>query len=406
MKIPLEGLEKQRQEFFENFERETIQQILNTYKLHELDANQISALEMEAKKAVKAARDKVEKQLPTKYENPNFFLIMSSLADDLASIIPYFSDVIPEFPAYTFGTLPTGHFNARTIEYEQTGFLILFENEIFDFCHALAKIIALCMERESGDATGAARFRNTYMIQVLEGGTSVTYLFSLKPEKITKTVKENKRMVGLFAEMVLSYLLLGRLTKLYPYRPEMPYTLLVSSLTRSMEVFLLSHEYGHLVNKDLTEDPSGRLRKRKSQFGRISATEIEYLQDIEKDADAVGYSCAIGSFKKAGGDLALGYVGADIVFTAFHLMKRAAYFLKYGKEPTNYDLYPSSSHPNPIDRRDEMRFLITTQHEEGGRMVELGIEIENIFRSLWDELLPSLTEAHKKGFAVSPKWIS
>lgn len=320
----------------------------------------------------------VDQQLATpvsKYEEPGDVGMLHMLAEDLENAARRFDMPVPVRPL--LGTLPTGQVNAMTVLVPGTEeHIVLFEREMLLFAHLSAKAIAEAVP----------------VIRHDDGSTEFSYDDGL----MRQTLAENPVVIRRFHEVTEAYLLTGRPGNAPQYFQEKPHSDLSTALRGGMELFVLGHEYGHIMREHLG---------RRQPIGLVNdagATEISYDWQQEFEADLVGGELMIAAQRLSGYDVTMSYLGADFYFTMMDVLKRGLGLLRYGDE----DRTTHTTHPPSSDRRDRLRAMMlrSAPPEIGEPAMERGIRVQYLVELLWDQVRPVLYDAHRSGARPLANW--
>ena len=133
-----------------------------------------------------------------------------------------------------FGTLPTGRVNGIVISVPQSKyFIILIEEGLFGFANLASKAITRAFPLKKSDKEGYATF-------------------STEDADWMEEIDSNPDRAEKFAELLFAYLIGGDPHRSTPYLPEPQYDNLASAMRSAMELFVVGHEYGHIVSGHLS----------------------------------------------------------------------------------------------------------------------------------------------------------
>jgi hypothetical protein len=118
---------------------------------------------------------------------------------------------------------------------------------------------------------------------------------SLDAERVAARVANHPDVFERFADVKLSYVIDGNPAKAKQVYPEADYFVAAASLTHSMELFVLGHEYGHLVHGHLD---GSRVEVAAALPNAIDAKPIEYSWEQEYEADDVGLVLCIATMNE------------------------------------------------------------------------------------------------------------
>jgi len=332
--------------------------------------------------------------IPTKYENRIEYSLILEISRDIEEAIPALKlthddtkkistlqELSMNIVTPSFGTLPSGDVNAQTIPCDD-GYLIVFESELFYFCHLISKIIAHSFPFE-------------------KNGNNV--ILVLKEDEILNRLESNKEILKHFGELIIGCLIGGRPRAAPRYSLEMPYSDIASVLTQAMERFVMGHEYSHIL-----------LRHNPIKNGQINLTDIKNVYNKmfswpqEYEADYLGLQLMFKAMEKVeNANIAFDYCAVEIFFLSFEIMKRAISIMKRG----NDDFYwkegvedgPVGTHPPFEYRRGLTRSLMSKKYGEDS--VKLSKLVELIIVNLWANTKPYVESMREQGFTLHPKWL-
>jgi hypothetical protein len=198
---------------------------------------------------------------PTKIGNPAYHSILRSLAEHVEKAAAGLGHEVPE--AVTFGILPTGRANGLACQVPAGGLIIAIDDGFFNLLYSLAKTIALFYEVTTSNGWEA----------------------SLAEKDIVHAVQTNEEANRRWLEVLVATFVYGY-PNLAPPRPlvdgRAPF---VELLTTSVELFIVAHEYGHLVLGHLARDRTTLERK---LSGGVEVEGFDIAREEELEADRVG----------------------------------------------------------------------------------------------------------------------
>jgi hypothetical protein len=317
-------------------------------------------------------KDLVSKmEAPTRFEDPVRYSIILNLKTEIEEVAKDLSIPIPT--ELVVGTLPSGRVNAMAIKVPSSDdFVVLFESELFTFANLLSKVVAKAMPF-TGVEKGMLRF-STDLDRPLDSD-----------------------VLRRFQEVLFAYLLHGRPSAAPPYIIDGPYIGLAGYLRHSMELFVLGHEYGHIIGKHFSTD-----QKTSFFLGGAEVNEIVYNWQQELEADALGTQLMLKAMLKRGMDLSLSFWGADFFFSCIEIVERGISIIRTGEENDR----PLTSHPPPEVRRDALRKVLKNSLSEDlvDGPIKLGMTLEEIIESLWEKTRPTLRQYYENNQKLAPIW--
>ena len=318
-------------------------------------------------------------EVPTPYEDAGGYFILSELRREVEQSIRDLGLPLPAPPA--FGSLPTGQVNALTIAVPRSDeHVILFEDELFTFALLFSKAVVRAFP-----STGQAD---------ADGNVG----FTLEPAAVQQRVRDDPSVLDRFADVVLAYALTGNPSRAEQYWPEADYGRLAELARESMELFVLGHEYGHIIAGHLG-DASVERRMLPAQ----SVDEVSYAWGQEFEADYIGVALGVRSMNRSKGvDASLSFWGADLFFSALDVMDRCTSLLRHGDE----GVQTLGSHPPSAERRQGVRLYLSRLlgDEASAGAIQLAEMVEQAVETLWTELRPYVRRLHEAGRRPAPAW--
>ncbi|WP_080062641.1 hypothetical protein [Ruminiclostridium hungatei] len=305
--------------------------------------------------------------IPTDYEDPFCYRIMKDIEQEIFEAAGELGIKIPD-KRPVIGTLPTHRVNAGVIPVPDCEELIIaFESQIFNFANLASKVAARALS--------------------IKNSTSEQLQFSVDIEDIKKNLEQNPEIAGRFRELIIAYFIDGYTGYAPQYFLDGNYLGIASILRHSFELFVMGHEYGHIVCGHL-DDSSKRVR---NMLGEIEYDEIQFDDwEQEIEADNIGTSLMLHVMRKGGYDLSLSYMGVDFFFSIMDIVENGFSLMLTGEET----IIPSDSHPPSVLRREVVRQSIrnSVPEEEAESAIFLGTQIEQILKILWDKTKGVLLE--------------
>lgn len=318
--------------------------------------------------------------LPTRFEEPGGFRLISSLIDGIEDVLTKNSVELPARPR--FGTLATGRVNAMTVAVPGGGYLVLLERELIHFANLVSKALALAFPTSGTDEAGRVGF-------------------STHPDQVAEHLDADPSAVDRFTETVLAYVLTGAPGAAEPYILDTTHYQSLTGLFRdSMEFFVVGHEYGHLLAGHLA---SAHRQAAALAADGIEAEEVEFAWRQEFEADVIGAQLgAAAMMAKNGQDLSFGFCGFEVFFGSLEVMDRAVSLMQFGDESARV----LGTHPPNADRRRLLREFVkeVLGEEESVGPLGLGQMIESAFDTLWQRASGRLLKLHRAGYRPAPMW--
>ena len=305
-------------------------------------------------------------QPPTPYEDPNLYAVLLEMSDSIEAALT--SRGFPTPPRLLLGTLPTGTLNALTFPVLRTKeHIIIFERGLFDFAFQMSKIAAVVFPA----------------IDPMRGSFSAEV-------NVERGVEAHPEILEQLNRVLHAYLVLGDPRRIPSYKIDNSRVMTAVLLLRSMELFALGHEYGHIVARhgdNLGPNPS-------------PDASVRYSWDGEYGADRVGLSLM---HSVMGGPLVLTFWGAVNFFVCLEVFDRCRSILTTGA----FDPKATSpTHPPNLARGQQLRTVI--REDRAGAETEKAIKLANQLDSFWSRMWqiaePQWLAMHKKGVRPSVIW--
>lgn len=364
------GLEPVKAESYFSFDE---QFILNFYK--ELGPKNDQSFE-EFKERLFEEQRELQELTPTKFEDPNWYGLVHGMALKIEQVVKSLGYEFKSKPL--FGTIPTGRVNGMALKIPNSSYCaILIEDGLFGFANLMCKAVARVFPFIKTD--------NGMM-------TFSTDEAAWKSELNSSDVIKDR-----FFDALFSYLVGGHPHMAEPYLPERNYDSFTSLLRDSMELFILCHEYGHIISGHLDSDG------KKSMIAGVEDEEVFLSWSEEIEADVRGLELFLNVRANDGYDLALSFMGADLFFGCIEAIEKSVAILKNGTDETSL----SATHPPVSFRREALRKALrrsfTEEQLEG--VFNLSDTAYSIVGALWKGSEERLIRAHNNGVHPSPGWL-
>ena len=317
--------------------------------------------------------------MPTRYEDRLSYLMILDLAEEIEQVVRQLGYSMQKRPV--IGTLTSGTLNAMALPVPSSDeYLVVFEGGIFDFANLMSNVVSLALP-----------FRG------MEQGN---FSFSSRDRDVDRAIRERPDIPGRFQEVLLAYLLHGRANFAPPHSPEEPHAMLAGFLTHSMELFILGHEYGHIISGHL--DRPQKFVPALEGKGIKQVKEIEYGWTQELEADERGLELMLAAMRRDGTDPALSYWGTELFFSCVEIVERGVSVIAKGKESER----PPTWHPPPARRRENLRRKMkgSVGREAAKPAMEVGKTVQRIIENLWRTTRPSLRKLHEQKERPAPSW--
>jgi hypothetical protein len=325
-------------------------------------------------------RDVIE-NATSKYDNPFLMQSTGTLAGQIEESAAKLDLHLPSRPL--LGTMPLGDINAFTVVVPSTDeYLVIFENEMFHFAHLAAKAIAelVPMKRKED-----------------------SMLFSLNASDVERELEARPEAIDRFAQLVVAYLATGLPGAAPPWLQSTSRSALSTLLRRSIGLFVVGHEYGHIIANHLGN------RSRVSSVAGAEpgmspdvkiADHVVYSWKQEIEADILGLELMLDAMASTKVSLSLRYFGADFYFSLMALLRRGRNMLARGDEDDEEPTLFSSSHPPAELRREAIRNVIKDSFpaEVSEMPLAIGNHLAVLLELLWSQIRPQIIAAYRAGY--------
>lgn len=269
--------------------------------------------------------------LPTKYESISQYNILTSLTTRIQQSIKDLKLDFEYFPYYT--TIPTGEVNACAIKLpEAEKEFLLFDSQLFLYCHLFSKAFSLCLPLEKKDEQGV--------------------FLSIEKKTVDLHLNQNENLcMDRMIDILENYTINNHPGAATQYFAPKEYEGYINLIRDGMELMIVGHEFGHFHRGHLNENTMLAMAKAE-QTNLISKDHRE-----EYEADLIGCMLAYKSLLRDGYDSALSYIGIDLFFSSMILSLRYE-SLKSGIKSEDFIEEESDSHPTFENRRRFLRLLV------------------------------------------------
>ncbi|MBK5544722.1 SEC-C domain-containing protein [Pseudomonas sp. TH04] len=305
-----------------------------------------------------------ETVLPTRYDSVSAFNLINGLVEEVKRAAAELGADITLFPLYA--TVPTGRVNATAVNIPGASKpFLLFDGQLLTFCHLISKIYATSfVTTKNGDMRS----------------------FSTDLSTITKKISAHPEIVSRLAGVLTAFIRTGRPATSKPFPVDLDSIGLVECLRKSMEIFVIAHEFGHVY--------AGHLNNFLPMNAFPSDSNVSPQHKKEYEADYIGLVLTLAVLTKEGYDVALSIIGVKLFFSILDLANRYADFIKSGVKK-KFVSTPSDSHPSNEQRRIAIDLglnALKLENEEILRSKSLCEVFDKITHIFWQ----SLTQPTKK----------
>jgi hypothetical protein len=302
--------------------------------------------------------------LPTRYDSPSAFGLLDGLVKEVQGETVKLGLDLDAFPHYA--TVPSGMVNAMAVPLPGAGKpFLLFDGQLFLFCHLVSKIYAQCLDVTSHGETQQ---------------------FSMRPELVQAKLARSPEVFNRLADVLVAVLKKGGPSSSKPFPVDVASTNMATCLRKSMEVFVVAHEFGHVY--------AGHLNDALAPLRAIhAASDLPQAHRQEFEADYIGLVLTLFVLGKQGYDVALSIIGVKLFFAALDLLSRYAQFLKVGHSG-KFVSTPSVTHPSNQSRRAALDMglkALNLPMEEIEKSVLLSRRMDTVTDSLWAGLVQPRT---------------
>lgn len=295
-----------------------------------------------------------------------------------------------------FALTNVGHVNARTIRAPNTGdHIVLVDEELLEFLHLFSGSLALAMP-------------------VRQQAAGKDFVFSTNSADIRAHLRQDTDALIRFVDLVLSYVMAGRVSHAGPRALPTASQGFASRLDQAAEIFVLAHEYVHVLEGHLSD---GRRDVTGVDGARVSQS--LWSLTMEGVADLFGLDLTLKVLGKSGDAVFayFGYWGAELFLYANEVLLKAISTLRSGHEIDG--LHPHERHQHATFNfrwkalefmaRDQLRKAVRDEAELERRWaaVSAGLHaIHNTMTELWNMTAPLLRISHARGARPSRVWDS
>jgi hypothetical protein len=349
------------------------------------------------------ARGKKPPKPPTRFESPHWHHLTSLYCAQIERAARSLRMGLSAPPL--FGTLPVGSMNAFALRVRGTT-ITLFHVGMFNFLNQISKVVALAVPLE-GEATrrsaaarpGAPRARRRVAGR-RRSGSPPPKTFVLAARAAADRLSARPEVGRRFQNVVEAYLVEGDPLASRRFVVSGARQLLVHQLLTSAELFVLSHEYGHVILGHL----EGR-RGRRTSLAHREVRTLPYGWEEEYAADIKGLELTIETMKQCG--LALlpaSVLGVGLFFAAAITAERIRDGLRTGSFELEDALSRRSSHPPMLARLIHLQDSLGRAggiQKQAAELMELPF---TLLTMLFQATRPHWEALHVGGTRPAPIW--
>lgn len=352
--------------------QEDLEEIPSEFIQKMLAAGYEESYVQEALKQLKEMRLRVKLSRVSKYETSDWVGLLAMLADDIEGVIKTSGRPITNRPY--FGTLRTGRINAMAIKVpDSPSYVVAFEDGLFGFANLMSKIIAQCFPT------------------LTEGK------FSTDSKDIERHIGDHPEIADRLIDLLFAYFVNGHPHFSKQYFVDSGTATLAGILRNGMEMFVLAHEYGHVILDHFGPSP---IEKAKVGDADVDTLLLNWVQEYE--ADMFGCWATISVMAGQKFDLYLAYWGIDSFFVCLEIMERALAVLRNDSS----DERVSDTHP-PIRLRREkiLKYVKANAKDEQQKGIEsLCMMTDHLTESVWRQCESSLKQMCANKVPLAAGW--
>lgn len=273
-------------------------------------------------------------KMPTKYQNFMGYSIIKERIDLVKKCPTIKKNKDLTFPV--FGTVRSENLNACAISRKNGDPILILESGLTSFVLLMYKIVVSCF---------GFRIKDSF------------YHFDFRPETIQKLAKDpflHKK----FEEIIIAYIIKGNIKSVKDFSIKETHRSMVSRLIVPTEVFIVGHEFGHLIDNHYKDST----KHEKLKFAVES--DVDILKPSWKSefiADFFGLKILLETLTAEGYDIPSAYWGVEFFFSLTDVVTQAFKLYKTGDVATKSKYY---SHPPNAFRVHHLRSVLTKQFSE------------------------------------------
>ena len=322
------------------------------------------------------SRTLLRNDMNSKFQDPGWYFLLCSLTDDLNEVL--YRTGVKNLPPHLFGSLPTGQVNGMALRVPQTKeFVILIEEGLFAYANLAAKALVMAFPLRD------------------EGNGMMSMAISAEDARIE--LGKNPVPLEKFKELLLAYVIGGHPHFAKSYFSDSYFEQVASAFRNSFELFVIGHEYGHILAGHLTSN-----KTKKAMLADESEDEIATNWQNEFEADVRGLDLMLMAQQKNGLDLPLSFSGAVFFFKCVEIIEKAISIIQTGDVTASHSI----THP-PTQTR--LEFLYTTINnsvpvEHTAETFQVAKAVEVTMDLMFGYCEPALKQAHDAGTEVAKAW--
>lgn len=296
--------------------------------LHDLATMQGLGSDEKIKANIKATNiylnDLLNTYPPSKYQEFSDYQIILYLYKQLVQYSNNLKVNLPPLPV--IGTLPTGEVNGTVLCLPNIkDYIIILQRGVFMFADSFSKVISYCFNYNEIAKVGPV----------------------LDLKVIDNELDENSLAYIYFENLIDNYIINGNIKASIRHDRFLGEGI-ANSLRNFSEMFVLSHEIGHIINNHLGNSQNQvRLTSEENE----NVNKVSYIHVFEYEADETALELMLlNEINQPSGPM-FSTAGCQLILEGFDVIYKAISLLKYGN--SNNIKYPDS-HPAPLLRKERL----------------------------------------------------
>jgi hypothetical protein len=331
-----------------------------------LDSAQLSGLDSTINQYLKSYYDV---ELPTPYEDPNFYPTLLSLADRIEVAAKELDQGLGR--PILVGTLPRGDVDARSVLLSTDEDPVIVVNfGLFQLAYHVSILAATTLPR--GAITGEIPW---FAVDLA----------------LPRFLDANPGIIRHFSETLYGYIVRGDPRWVPRLRLDDPVNRASAiEVLQRIELFCIAHEYGHILKGHVAEQ---------REINARGAKDPDWDRGTEHNADAYGLILSTSCL----GNITHAFFGASYFLACHDVLQRGIAVLRTGSADKSHT---DAGHPSPTERRDFLvgvaRQLLSDSNMKA--KIDSVTHIPDLIGILWKRTEPIWIEMHRKGIRPAPIW--
>ena len=310
---------------------------------------------------------------PTNLENPYGHWLLRKAVQELEAVLPEIGWELPPQPvAATFATGEVNAFASGVPGIQES--LVVVEDGLFHFVNLMSKAVAsvIPLTNHENDISS----------------------FSVRAEDCAEALRQRPDALERFFEVMVAYLVVGSPSAARPYLLDRPAMVLAHSIWSGMLLFVVGHEYGHVIHGHFGPE---HLEREKACKDEVDLIKLNFLYEFQ--ADAVGLELTLRAMFRRGYDLALSFTGADFLLRCLQVADESRALIARGSKVLDF----STTHPPIFKRREYLRRHL--EHDFPKDRAELAVShaarIDEVVTLLFNGIELRLSDLHRRGVQLA-----